>query len=175
MNINIEKMRKRFKNDKSFAEKFCELATEMTGFVIDDIWTKSTLPHKTSIDPAAAIVIMRGRNDTGHPFIMILVEQKEDIKNILRIYTGLLWEQYAPITDKDFDNLPYLYEIVFEDKYESINESGILHVRPGLKEQDGSQSMKKDVIIDDGVYINLINLNSENSEIFRLLEKYREG
>ena len=88
---------------------------------------------------------------------------------LVRAYNAWLWEPYDPITDEDFMNLPDLYEIAFEDKTTDAPELPILHVRTYSRHKEGDEWVTDDKEVYDGVFINLINVNAEDSEIMRLL------
>ena len=114
--IDINKLRMLFANDRDFAERFFELATELSGFYIDEISTEPKLNANRDNDPGAIIVRMKGCDNDGHPVIMVLLEPDEEQMLMMRAYTAWLWEPYNPITDEDFESLPKLYEISFDDE-----------------------------------------------------------
>ena len=168
--IDINKLRMRLANDRDFAERFFGLITELSDFSIDEISTAPKLNKDRDNDPGAIIVKMEGHDNNGHPIIMVLVEPKEELMLMMRAYTAWLWEPYNPITDEDFESLPKLYEITFDDETTEVPDCPILHIRTRLSHMEADGWVTDDKEIDDGVYINLINMNAENSEILELLK-----
>ena len=61
-------------------------------------------------------------------------------------------------------------EITFDDETTEVPDCPILHIRTRLSHMEADGWVTDDKEIDDGVYINLINMNAENSEILELLK-----
>lgn len=168
--IDIEKLRKRFAEDKNFSEKFFALSTELSDFTIDEISTDPKMKYNYKNDPGLIIVMMKGHLSNGHPFIMVLLEPHEYISGIMRAYVGWLWGPYDPVTDEDFGNLPDIYEITFDDKDTEAPERPILHVRTHTSYMKDGEWVPVDCEVNDGVFINLINVNAEKSEILEMIK-----
>ena len=169
-NIDIEKLRDHFVKDKDFAEKFFALSTELSDYTIEEISTDPKLKEYHENDPGAIIVMIKGHCSNGHPFTMVLLRPDENIKALLRAYIGWLWEPYNPITDRDFENLPDLYEITFDDNSTEAPEHPILHIRTRLSYMKNGEQVMDDKDVNDGVFVNLINMNAEKSEILEMIE-----
>ncbi len=84
----IEKLRQKFENDSSYAEKFLRLVTEEEKTTLKSVWTKSELPYTLKNDPKAIIAMLTGYNPkTKRELIMILLDNRENIRE---------WSAYYP-------------------------------------------------------------------------------
>ena len=171
--IDSDALRRMFSKNKTAAEKFFALCTEIDDYRIDAIITDPTFKDKEIDDPKAVILMIKGYNKTeNHPVIMAFLEPRKNISLLLNTYIALIWGTYDPKTDKDFEDLPDIYEIVLGDDTITDTKSPILHIRTYMKYLENGKWIYCDNKVKDGVYINVINTRNNNSDIMNIIGEY---
>ena len=165
MTMDYDKLRRKFAEDREFAETFCKMSIGLDDCRIDDVKTGTGLPFEIKAkDPDLMIAYMKGHdNNKGRDFEYILYEECEEAGLLQRFYVAFLWGQYNPVTDEDFDNLPNIWGVTFVSNEES--DTPIFHVR-SMCEAEGMESFE----VDTGEKANLINTNVD-SDIMKLVRQ----
>ncbi|MBR1740703.1 MAG: hypothetical protein IJ733_02320 [Lachnospiraceae bacterium] len=165
MTMDYDKLRRKFAEDREFAESFCKMSIEMDGCRIDEVKTGPRLPFEIEAkDPELLIAYMKGHdNKKDRDFEYVLYEECEEVGLLQRFYVACLWGRYNPVTDEDFDNLPNIWGVGFVSKEESATP--IFHVRP-MCEAEGMEPFE----VDTGEKSNLININVD-SDIMKLVKQ----
>ena len=162
----IERLRQKLESDSSYAEKFLQLVTEEEKTTLKSVWTKSELPYTLKNDPKAIIVMLTGYNPkTKRELIMILLDNRENIREWSAYYPTFVWKPYNPISDSDFMKLPDVYPIIFEMNETNYPEEPLFRARMTCINSE------EPIELDDGVKINLINTNAD-SKIMRMLSEF---
>lgn len=166
--MDTEKLRKRLASDREFATRFFSLVTEIEDLELNTVSEGPNLPFEHDEDPGLLIAYAKGHDNTkGKDVEIVFFEEHEHPTIVEGAYLHLLWEQYDPITDKDFDNLPEVYGISFY-AVDSDTTTPLFHVR--MVESGGTDDQ---IVMDTGDYLNLINKDAD-SEIMSLVREASE-
>lgn len=162
----IEKLRQKFGNDLSYAEKFLQLVTEEKELSLKSVWTKAELPYPPKNDPKAIITMLTGcYPKKKKEVVAVLLDNRENIKDLSIAYPSFIWEQYHPVTDLDFMRLPIVYPIIFEMNRTHCPEEALFRARML------SDNTETPIELNVGMKINMINTNAD-SEIMRMLSEF---
>ena len=165
MAIDYDKLRKKFAEDRSYAETFFKMSTELDDIQIDVVKAGTRLPFEIKgKDPELLIAYMKGHdNSKGRDFECVIYEECEEVGLLQRFYVACLWGQYHSVTDEDFDKLPNIWGVGFVSNEES--DTPIFHVR-ALCEAEGIEPFE----VDTGEKTNLINTDVD-SDIMKMVKQ----
>lgn len=165
MTINYDKLRQKFAEDRSYAETFFKMSTELDDIRIDEVKAGPRLPFEIKgKDPELLIAYMKGHdNSKGRDFECVIYEECEKVGLLQRFYVACLWGQYHPVTDEDIDKLSNIWGVGFVSKEEG--DTPLFHVRSvcNVGTEDAFEVDTKDKA-------NLINTNVD-SDIMKLIKQ----
>lgn len=157
-------MRRRLQ-DTDYAERVLKAVVESDNCELMKVWPHAALPGKIDGDPEAMIGMMKGIDHRdGKEFIVGIFGKWEDFSDLMIEYVGCFWNMYNPITTRDFEKLPCIYEIAFESKE---SEEPILRLRWNVESKDRNGSLLETTEYD-GMKVNLINTNLD-SDVIRII------
>ena len=156
-------MRRRL-SDRAYAERVLHAVVDEKDCSLIKVHAHAALPVKISYDPEVMIGLLKGHdNEKDEDFIVAIFGDWDDYKDLSNSYIGHLWEMYDPVSGRDFENLPHIYEIAF---VESSCEEPIIKRRWTVTtEKDGVVTSESEY---EDVKINLINTGLD-SDVLRLI------
>ena len=130
-----------------------------------EVRAHAALPGNIEGDPEVMIGMLKGLDHRdGKEFIVGIFGRWDDFFGLMQEYVGCFWRMYDPITPRDFEMLPCIYEIAFENLE---SEEPIRHLRWNIESKDKDGNITE-VTEYDGQRINLINTSTE-SEVIRII------
>ena len=155
-------MRIKLGRDRAYAERIFHALIDEENATLLDVWPHAALPHESAFtDPETMIGLLKGYdNSTGTELVMAIFGKWEDLKPIAHDYFGVIWGMSKPASYSDFESLPNIYEVAFDDLED---EEEIKRIRGRIR-IDGAETMPF-----DEHKINLVNTRLEESRIMRLI------
>ena len=156
-------MRCRMK-DRDYADRIIHELVDYEDCTLLKVHPHAALPIKIDDDPEAMIGLIKGHdNGKDEDFLLAIFGDWEDFKDLSKSYIGQMWEMYHPVSRRDFENLPHIYEVAF---VESDSDEAIITKRWNLTvENDGAIISRSEY---EDLKINLINTRMD-SDIIRII------
>ncbi|MBQ8940682.1 MAG: hypothetical protein IJ062_02520 [Firmicutes bacterium] len=154
-------------NDREYAERIMRILTELEDCNLVDVYPHAALPVQPKDDPELMIGLIKGHdNKNDFDFLVAIFGKWEDFEDMAHTYFYNLWRMYNPISYRDFENLPLIYEIAFTD---SDMDEAIIKKRWNVRiERDGQLESIKEF---DGIKINLVNTRIESDVLSIVMGK----
>ena len=157
-------MRRRLQ-DKDYAERVLKVVMETNECELLNVWPHAALPGNIEGDPETMIGMLKGIDHRdGKEFIVGIFGEWKDFSDLMIEYVGCFWKMYDPITLRDFEKLPCIYEIAFESRE---SEEPIRQLRWNIESKDKDGCLF-DTTEYDGMKVNLINTDLD-SDVIRII------
>ncbi len=150
--------------DREYAEKVMKALVELEDCTLLKVHPHAALPIQSSEDPEAMIGLIKGHdNEKDKDFLLAIFGDWDGFKDLSEIYIGALWGMYDPVSDRDFELLPDIYEAAF---IHDDSEHPMHRVRWTMTSPDGDIEKLENSF--DNTKINIVNIGVD-SEILRII------
>ena len=151
-------------SDRDYADRVMHALVDSKDCTLVKVHPHAALPVSQPDDPEVMIGLIKGHDNVKNDDVLLAIfGDWDEFKDMAQSYMGRLWEIYNPVTRRDFESLPHIYEAAF---VQSESEEPLIKRRWTLtSEKDG-------VVVSEEEYedlkINLIN-TSIDSELIQII------